>query len=82
MTITCVENIQSLYILQGFSDSVINIQLSAWANREDFLALKNGIIQRVKEAFDENNIEVPFPHRTLYTGIETKPFSIQHIKSL
>ncbi|WP_163831986.1 mechanosensitive ion channel family protein [Spartinivicinus ruber] len=76
----CLEDPEPLYLLQGFGDSAINIQLSVWAKREDFLALKNGIIQRVKEAFDENDIEIPFPHRTFYTGSETKPFPIQHIK--
>ncbi|MDE1464049.1 mechanosensitive ion channel family protein [Spartinivicinus poritis] len=72
----CLEDPEPLYLLQGFGDSAINIQLSVWAKREDFLALKNGMIQRVKSAFDENNIEIPFPHRTIYTGLETIPFPI------
>ncbi|MBR9980096.1 MAG: mechanosensitive ion channel family protein [Desulfatitalea sp.] len=34
-------------------------------------------LRRIKHAFDENNIEIPFPHRTLYFGEESNPFNIQ-----
>jgi small conductance mechanosensitive channel len=34
-------------------------------------------LKRVKEAFDQNNIEIPFPHRTIYMGEASKPFDVQ-----
>ncbi len=34
-------------------------------------------LRRVKYAFDENNIEIPFPHRTIYMGEASKPFDLQ-----
>lgn len=34
-------------------------------------------LRRIKYAFDENNIEIPFPHRTLYVGNESKPLNLQ-----
>jgi moderate conductance mechanosensitive channel len=34
-------------------------------------------LRRVKQAFDANRIEIPFPHRTLYFGEESNPFNIQ-----
>jgi small conductance mechanosensitive channel len=34
-------------------------------------------LRRVKHAFDENNIEIPFPHRSIYFGNESKPFNLQ-----
>ena len=33
--------------------------------------------EQVKEAFDRENIEIPFPHRTIYTGSTTEPFPVQ-----
>ena len=34
-------------------------------------------LRRIKLAFDENNIEIPFPHRTLYVGEESKPLDLK-----
>ena len=62
----CLEDPEPQYMLTGFGDSSINIQFSLWTKRENFLKFKNGIIERVKKAFDDNNIEIPFPHRTIY----------------
>jgi small-conductance mechanosensitive channel len=64
----CLEDPEPTYILQGFGESSINIQFSVWTKREHFLKFKNGMIERVKTAFDEHGIEIPFPHRTLYAG--------------
>ena len=33
--------------------------------------------QQVKAAFDARGIEMPFPHRTLYTGSETAPLPVR-----
>ncbi|MCK5341146.1 MAG: mechanosensitive ion channel family protein [Desulfobulbaceae bacterium] len=38
-------------------------------------------LRRVKYAFDENNIEIPFPHQTIYVGEESKPFDIQILEN-
>ena len=32
---------------------------------------------QIKAAFDEAEIEIPFPHRSLYTGSMTEPFPIR-----
>ncbi|HET97504.1 MAG TPA: mechanosensitive ion channel family protein [Desulfurivibrio alkaliphilus] len=34
-------------------------------------------LRRVKLAFDQNGIEIPFPHRTLYFGEASKPIELQ-----
>jgi moderate conductance mechanosensitive channel len=33
--------------------------------------------RRLKKAFDQRGIEIPFPHRTIYWGEEIKPLSLQ-----
>jgi small-conductance mechanosensitive channel len=66
------------YIFQGYGESSLDIQFSVWAKRENFLDLKNSIHEEIKNAFDENGIEIPFPHRTLYAGSVTEPFPIKN----
>ena len=72
----CLDEPAPAIIMQGFGDSSINIQFSVWAAREHYLDVRNGIHERVKEAFDREGIEIPFPHRTLYVGSETDPFPV------
>ena len=76
----CLEEPKPLYIFKGFGESSLDIQFSVWAKREKFLELKNSIQEEIKYAFDEHNIEIPFPHRTLYTGSKTEPFPIEIAK--
>jgi len=73
----CLEEPAPLIIFQGYGDSSINHQFSVWAKTEHFLDLRNSIPVEIKEAFDEHGIEIPFPHRTLYTGSETAAFPVQ-----
>lgn len=77
----CLEEPKPLYIFQGFGESSLDIQYSVWAKRENFLNLKNSIHEEIKNAFDAHGIEIPFPHRSIYTGSVTDPFPIKNVDS-
>ena len=72
----CLDDPPPLIILQGFGDSSIDIQFSVWAARENYLDVRNGIHERVKEAFDRAGVEIPFPHLSLYAGSRTNPLPV------
>lgn len=72
----CLEEPAPIFIILGFGNSSIDIQFSVWAKRENFLSLKNTIYTEIKKAFDDNGIEIPFPHVSLYSGAATKPIPI------
>lgn len=74
-----LEDPNPLFIFQGFGDSALSLQFSIWAKRENFLELKNSIQYEIKLAFDEHQIEIPFPHMTLYAGSVTEPFPIRMV---
>jgi len=73
----CLTEPRPLFIFLGFGDSSINLQFSVWARREKYLDLRNTLSLEVKQAFDEAGIEIPFPHRSLYTGSATEPFPVR-----
>ena len=53
---------------EEFADSSINFQLRFWipfGAQADYLAAKSEAIQRIKHAFDQEGITIPFPIRTL-----------------
>jgi len=39
-------------------------------------------LRRIKHAFDKNNIEIPFPHQSIYFGEKSKPFNLQVLEKL
>ena len=43
--------------------------------------LKNAIQEEIKTRFDEEGIEIPFPHLSLYRGEATRPFPVEIVAS-
>jgi small-conductance mechanosensitive channel len=66
-----------VFIFQAFGSSSIDLQFSVWALREDWLEAKNQMYQAIKKTFDEENVEIPFPHISIYKGENTDPIPIQ-----
>ncbi|MEP1033138.1 mechanosensitive ion channel domain-containing protein [Ekhidna sp.] len=57
----------------GFGDSSINFVLHFWIEYPDqpgFLEARSQAIMTIKKTFDENNITIPYPIRTLDFGIK------------
>jgi small conductance mechanosensitive channel len=59
---------------KGFGDSSIDFSVNVWLqySRENkaFVSAKNAAIKNIKKAFDENDITIPFPIRTMDFGIK------------
>lgn len=64
------------FLFNGFGDSALNLQFSVWCTSANFRALRNSLQEEVKVAFDQAGIEIPFPHRTLYSGSDSAPFPV------
>jgi small conductance mechanosensitive channel len=71
-----------IFGVDKFADSAVVIKgrlktkpIRQWQVGREFL-------RRIKLAFDEQGIEIPFPHRTLYVGDESKPFDLRILEKL
>ena len=73
----CLDEPEPLVIHKGFGDSAVLLQFSVWAPRTAFLATRNALLIEIKKAFDQEGIEIPFPHRTLYAGSVTAPLPVR-----
>ena len=71
---------EPLVLFEGFGDSSLNFRFGVWTTKENFLKLRNSLHDEVKARFDEEGIEIPFPHRTLYTGEVTDPFPVEIVE--
>lgn len=75
----CLEEPAPIFILTGFGSSSVDIQFSVWSRRENFLTMKNEMYMEIKKTFDQQGIEIPFPHMSLYAGSATTAFPISSI---
>lgn len=58
---------------ESFGDSSVNFILQIWVNSTEqptFLQARSEAIMLIKKAFDENDISIPYPIRTLDFGIK------------
>jgi small-conductance mechanosensitive channel len=70
----CLDEPEPLITFKSFGDSGINILLGVWFEKNNFLKVKNSVFKEIKDAFDAEGIEIPFPHMSIYAGEATKPF--------
>ena len=73
----CLDEPEPLILFKGFGESALEFLFGVWFAKADFLNLRNSIQREIKERFDAEGIEIPFPHRTLYSGEATKPFPVR-----
>ncbi|RYZ77699.1 MAG: mechanosensitive ion channel [Proteobacteria bacterium] len=61
------------FFFKAFGDSSITFQVRIWIDfhkQTDYLSALHNMIVAIKEAFDANDISIPFPIRTLDFGIK------------
>ncbi|MBN2481533.1 MAG: mechanosensitive ion channel family protein [Bacteroidales bacterium] len=63
--------------LDSFGDSAIIIKARFKTRPIQQWAVGREYRKRLKKAFDERNIEIPFPHTTIYWGEEIKPLNVK-----
>ncbi|MHC4914286.1 MAG: mechanosensitive ion channel family protein [Planctomycetota bacterium] len=61
----------------NFNTSSVDVLFVVWATGNDFLTLKDALLVNIKKRFDEEGIEIPFPHVSLYTGSATGPLPVE-----
>jgi len=64
-------------LFKGFADSALEFLVGVWAAKEDYVQVRNQLLSGIKKRFDAEGIEIPFPHRSLYTGSVSEPFPIR-----
>lgn len=73
----CMEEPAPFCVVDRFGASSVDIQFSVWVRQDQFRNLKDSLMEDIKELFDKEQVEIPFPHISVYAGTETKPFPIK-----
>jgi small conductance mechanosensitive channel len=57
--------------VSDLADSSVNLVVRPWVKKADYWPVRFELTQRIKEAFDEKGIEIPFPQRTVHLVSES-----------
>ncbi len=52
------------------ADSSVNLVVRPWVASQDYWAVRFALTRNIKEGFDQNGIEIPFPQRVVHTVAE------------
>jgi len=72
-----LKNPEPLIFVYEFADSSVNINARFWAPASEWFNVRTELLQKIKEAFDENGIEIPFPQRVIWFGEKEEERKIQ-----
>ena len=58
-------------VVSNLGDNSVDFAVRGWAASADWWATRCDLVERIKLSFDENDIEIPFPQRTVHLVSET-----------
>ncbi len=77
----CLQEPEPIIIISGFGNLSVDLVFAIWCRKEDWLSLKNEVYEQIKNRFDEDDIEIPFSHLSLYSGLGPQPMPIQIVQN-
>lgn len=72
-----LEEPEPLCFCWNFNTSSVDLLFVVWAVQDDWLTLKSELLTNIKKRFDQEGIEIPFPHLSFYPGSAARPVPIE-----
>ncbi len=67
-----LKNPEPLIFVDELGESSVNVSIRAWTPTSEWFNVRIELLQKIKESFDENGIEIPFPQRVIWFGEDEK----------
>ncbi len=72
-----LEEPKPFVLVTGFGPSSVDLQFSFWVPGDRVLEGRSQMMVDIKKTLDRENIEIPFPHTSVYAGSHSAPFRVQ-----
>ena len=72
-----LEEPKPFVLVTGFGPSSVDLQFSFWVPADRVLEGRSQMMVDIKKTLDRENIEIPFPHTSVYAGSHSEPFRVQ-----
>ena len=66
-----------MFRIQGFGASGMDLRVSAWTRTQGWYESESDLRMAIKQALDEADIEMPFPHVSVYAGSATDALPVR-----
>jgi len=73
----CLNYPEPMAVFNDFGNSSLDLLFYVWSTKQNWVKVKNSLMDAIKERFDEEGIEIPFPHISVYAGSVTDPMPIK-----
>lgn len=64
----CLDSPEPLFLMQNFSERGVEFLFGVWIDKSEYIQAVNSLMMTVKEVFDRENIEIPYPHLQISMG--------------
>jgi small-conductance mechanosensitive channel len=61
----CLDDPEPLLFMDEFGSSSMDFVIGVWFFNENYMKVKKSLLVEIKEAFDREHIEIPFPHMAI-----------------
>lgn len=71
-----LEEPEPLVLFNSFGDSALEFKFGVWFEKSNYLNLRNSILTEIKERFDKEGIEIPYPQLTISGSDSADPVQL------
>ena len=57
---------EPMVLVKDLAESSINLAVRPWSEIATFFIMRSEVLEQIKNAFDEQGIEIPFPQRDVH----------------
>ncbi len=72
-----LEEPDPLILFNAFGENALEFKFGLWFEKTNFLKLRNSILTEIKERFDKEGIEIPYPQLTISGAGSSKPVHVK-----
>lgn len=71
-----LEEPDPLILFNSFGESALEFKFGLWFEKSNYLKLRNSILTEIKERFDKEGIEIPYPQLTISGSESAEPLQM------
>lgn len=75
-----LEEPKAFVLVTGFGPSSVDLQFSFWVPSNKVLEGRSQMMVAIKKTLDEEGVEIPFPHTSIYAGSHSEPFRVELLR--